>query len=65
MSGLTKAMVEIRSCLESQDFSGLLIEQLGWDNPGFKNSVKVKIEETETTFEVTPIASKKGMTIFH
>jgi hypothetical protein len=65
MSGLTKAMVEIRSCLESQDFSGLLIEQLGWDNPGFKNSIKVKIEETETTFEVTPIASKKGMTIFH
>jgi hypothetical protein len=65
MSGLTKAMVEIRSCLESQDFSGLLIEHLGWDNPGFKNSIKVKIEETETTFEVTPIASKKGMTIFH
>lgn len=65
MSGLTKAMVEIRSYLESQDFSGLLIEQLGWDNPGFRNSIKVKIEETETTFEVTPIASKKGMTIFH
>jgi hypothetical protein len=65
MSGLTRAMVEIRSCLERQDFSGLLIDQLGWDNPGFKNSIKVKTEENESTFEVMPIASKKGMTIFH
>ena len=65
MSGLTKAMVDIRAYLENQDFTGLLIDQLGWDNPGFKQKIKVTVEESNSIFEVTPIASKKGMTIFH
>ena len=59
MSGLTKAMVDIRSHLENQDFIGLLIDQLGWDNPGFKQKIKVSVEESNTSFEVTPVASKK------
>jgi hypothetical protein len=65
MSGLTKALVDIRAHLENQDFTGLLIDQLGWDNPGFKQKIKVSVEESNSSFEVTPVASKKGMTIFH
>lgn len=65
MSGLTKAMVDIRAYLENQDFTGLLIDQLGWDNPGFKQKIKLRVEGSNSSFEVTPVASKKGMTIFH
>jgi hypothetical protein len=65
MSGLTESMTQIRKLLERQDFNGLLIEELGWDNPATKSKIKIKIEEEDLVYEVFPIATKKGMTIFH
>jgi hypothetical protein len=65
MSGLTESMTQIRKLLEKQDFNGLLIEELGWDNPASKSKIKIKIEEEDLVYEVVPIATKKGMTIFH
>ena len=65
MSGLTESMMRIRSLLEKQEFTELLIEELGWDNPVSKQKIKIKIEDDEQVFEVTPVATKKGMTIFH
>ena len=65
MSGLTESMMRIRDLLEQQKFTELLIEELGWDNPGTVHKVRVKIEDEDLVYEVTPIATKKGMTIFH
>lgn len=65
MSGLTESMMRIRSLLEKQEFTELLIEELGWDNPVSKQKIKIKMEDDELVFEVTPVATKKGMTIFH
>ncbi len=65
MSGLTESMMRIRSLLEKQEFTELLIEELGWDNPVSKQNIKIKMEDDERVFEVTPVAAKKGMTIFH
>ncbi len=58
-------MMRIRSLLEKQKFTELLIEELGWDNPISKQKIKIKIEDDELVFDVTPLATKKGMTIFH
>ena len=69
MSGLAESMTRIRDLLENQKFTELLIEELGWDNPGSKQKIKIKIDDEEDDkdliFEVSPIATKKGMTIFH
>ncbi len=65
MSGLTESMMRIRDLLEQQKFTELLIEELGWDNPGTVHKVRIKIEDEDLVYEVTPIATKKGMTIFH
>jgi hypothetical protein len=65
MSGLTESMARIRDLLEKQNFTELLIEELGWDNPTSKQKIKIKMEDEELVFEVTPVATKKGMTIFH
>ncbi len=65
MSGLTESMARIRELLEKQNFTELLIEELGWDNPTSKQKIKIKMEDEELVFEVTPVATKKGMTIFH
>ena len=65
MSGLTESMARIRDLLEKQNFTELLIEELGWDNPASKQKIKIKMVDEEVVFEVTPIATKKGMTIFH
>ena len=58
-------MARIRDLLEKQSFTDLLIEELGWDNPASKQKIKIKMVDEEVVFEVTPIATKKGMTIFH
>lgn len=65
MSGLTESMMRILDLLEQQKFTELLIEELGWDNPGTVHKVRIKIEDEDLVYEVTPIATKKGMTIFH
>lgn len=65
MSGLTDSMARIRDLLEKQNFTELLIEELGWDNPTSRQKIKIKMEDEELVFEVTPVATKKGMTIFH
>lgn len=58
-------MARIRDLLEKQSFTDLLIEELGWDNPASKQKIKIKMVDEEVVFQVTPIATKKGMTIFH
>jgi hypothetical protein len=58
-------MARIRDLLEKQNFTELLIEELGWDNPTSRQKIKIKMEDEELVFEVTPVATKKGMTIFH
>lgn len=59
-------MARIRDLLEKQNFTELLIEELGWDNPTSKQKIKIKIDdEDDLVYEVSPIATKKGMTIFH
>jgi hypothetical protein len=65
VSGLTESMTRIRDLLEEQKFTELLIEELGWDNPGSVNTVRIRIEDEDLVYEVTPIATKRGMTIFH
>ena len=65
MSRIAESFGRIRKSLEEQDFRGLLIEELGWDNPTSKQKIKIKIEDEDLVFEVVPIATKKGMTIFH
>ena len=65
MSGLTESMMRIRGHLENQEFTELLIEELGWDNPSSRQKIQIRIEDEDLVYEVTPVATKKGMTIFH
>ena len=44
MSRIAESFGRIRKSLEEQDFRGLLIEELGWDNPTSKQKIKIKIE---------------------
>lgn len=65
MSRLTDSMIRIRGLLEDQDFPSLLIEELGWDNPSSRQTIKIKVEDGGRIYEANPVATKKGMTIFH
>jgi len=55
----------IAGLVDQQDFSGLFIGELGWDNPTDPRPVNYVDSESGKTATATPIASKRGVVIYH
>jgi hypothetical protein len=55
---------EVRRKLGLGNFKDLLIEDLGWDNPRDAGTFRVKLDD-DREIAVVPIATKRGMTVFH
>lgn len=64
MSSVESLLVEIRQRLLAQEFNSLLIESLGWDNPGLQRAIIVEVDGG-LSYSLKPVATKRGMTVFH
>lgn len=55
----------IAALVDEADFTGLFISELGWDNPSDVRPVRYVERESSAITEATPVASKRGVIVYH
>lgn len=51
--------------VDAENFAGLFIEELGWDNPTDTRPVRYTDPESGQNFSAVPVASKRGVVVYH